>query len=64
MYCKIKAAITKKKSLTRTLYVSVQTIADAMEIVKKIKGDLISIDTVSYDEYMKHINNKYTLCKS
>ena len=57
---KIKLETGKKLSQSRTLYVRVANIADAMQISSKIrKARLCSITQIDFDAYMKGVDKKY-----
>jgi len=48
-------------SVCRKIYVKGETIIDAMEIAKKIRSSrLLSIETISYAEYMEGVDLKYS----
>lgn len=61
LHFKVDLETGKKHSGSRTLYVREENIVDAFKIGNKIKyGTLKSVIPITYEEYMKGVDKKYT----
>ena len=59
-YYKISLEIGKKRSLSRVIFVKRESIVDALDVSKKIRGgQLKSINTISEKEYFAGVDKKY-----
>jgi len=59
-YYRISLEVGKKKSLSRVMFVKRESIIDALDVSKKIRGgDLKSINTISEKEYFEGVDKKY-----
>ena len=57
---KILITTGKKQNIARTLFVRAHDITAAMDIRRKVrKSQLRSIHTISYEEYMTGVDEKY-----
>jgi len=59
-YFRISLEVGKKHSVSKTIYVRGEQITDAYTISKKIRGgNLKAINTITQDEYLKGVDQKY-----
>jgi|GEM_PF-2555064 len=60
-YFKIILETGKKKSTSRIMYIRAVNAVDAMLISNKVRGArLVSIHSITYEDYMKGVDKKYT----
>lgn len=61
MYFRANLEVGRKKKDERIMFISARSIIGAMDITKKIRWSrLIELVPVTYEDYMKGVDKKYT----